>query len=201
LRNQLSQLPDPVLAQEVLELYQPCLDQFRGILDQKITALRTRYHGDYHLGQALYTGKDFILIDFEGNTSRSLSDRRIKRSPLRDVAGMMQSFYFASEIALANEIGNAEFSPIQIQKMKLGAQHWKYWVGGTFLKSYFEVAQAGNFLPQNSDELKRLMNHYLLEKAIADLGKELAERSHNRVLEASSNIEIAMLRILELMMQ
>lgn len=199
LKNQLHQLPDSVLAQQVLELYQPCLDQFRSILDQKITALRTRYHGDYHLGQALYTGKDFILIDFEGNTARSLSDRRIKRSPLRDVAGMMQSFYFASEIALANEIENAEFSPSQIQKMKLGAQHWKYWVGGTFLKSYFEVAQSGNFLPQNSDELKRLMNHYLLEKAIGDLGKELAERSRARVPEAASKLEITMLRILELM--
>jgi maltose alpha-D-glucosyltransferase / alpha-amylase len=131
-----------------------------------------------------------VLIDFEGNPSRSLTDRRMKRSPLRDIAGMMQSFHFASEIALSNEINNAEYSPTQIKKMKQGAQHWKYWIGGTFLKAYFEVAQSGTFLPQNTDELKRLMNHYLLEKAIADLGKELNERSNK--------IELAMLRILEL---
>ncbi|BAS55109.1 trehalose synthase [Leptolyngbya boryana NIES-2135] len=191
LRNQLHHIADPLLARDVLELYEPCLEQFRGILDQKITALRTRYHGDYHLGQALYTGKDFVLIDFEGNSLRSLSDRRIKRSPLRDAAGMMQSFHVAAEIALANEISTAEHSPSQLKKMKQGAQHWKYWAGGTFLKSYFETAQSGKFLPQSSDELKRLLNHYLLEKAIASLGKELNERS--------DKIEIALLRILELL--
>ncbi|MCU0550373.1 MAG: maltose alpha-D-glucosyltransferase [Leptolyngbya sp. Prado105] len=191
LRNQLHQIEDPLLARDVLELYEPCLVQFRSILDQKITALRTRYHGDYHLGQVLYTGKDFVLIDFEGNTSRSLSDRRIKRSPLRDVAGMMQSFHVAAETALASEMNNAEYSPSQIKQMKQGAQHWKYWTGGTFLKSYFEVAHSGAFLPQRSEELKRLLNHYLLEKAIADLGKELSERSYK--------IEIALLRILELL--
>lgn len=190
LRNHLYRVSDPLLAQEVLERYQPCLDQFRRVLDQKITALRTRYHGDYHLGQVLYTGKDFVLIDFEGNTSRSLNDRRTKRSPLRDVAGMLQSFHDASAIALTNESNNAEFAPEQLEKMKHWAQLWQHRVSDAFLKAYLEVAQQGSFVPQNSEELQRLLDHYLLEKAIADLGKALSDRSHS--------LESALLRILQL---
>ncbi|BAU10741.1 trehalose synthase [Leptolyngbya sp. NIES-3755] len=190
LRNALHQIDDPLLAREVLELYQPCLDRFRKTLDLKITAMRTRYHGDFNLKQALYTGKDFLFIDFEGNTARSLSDRRMKRSPLRDVAGMLQSIYDASAIALNNEINNAEFAPEQLEKMKQWEQLWKHWVSTTFLNAYLEVARQDSFLPQNDEELQRLFDHYLLEKAIFDLGKALSDRS--------SHLEIAMLRILEL---
>ncbi|MBW4442495.1 MAG: maltose alpha-D-glucosyltransferase [Plectolyngbya sp. WJT66-NPBG17] len=190
LRNELHRIDDPLLAREVLERYQPCLDRFRGIVDHKITAMRTRYHGDYHLGQVLYTGKDFVLIDFEGNASRSLSDRRMKRSPLRDVAGMLQSFHDASAIALNNEMNNAKFAPEQLEKMKQWAQVWKHWVSTAFLNAYLEVAQQDGFLPQNAEELQRLLDHYSLEKAVFDLGKALSDRS--------SNLEIAMLRILEL---
>ncbi len=190
LRNNLHRVPDPLLAREVLELYQLCLDRFRSTLDLKITAMRTRYHGDYHLGQVLYTGKDFVLIDFEGNTARSLSDRRMKRSPLRDVAGMLQSFHDASAIALNNERNNAEFAPEQLEKMKQWVQVWKHWVSTAFLNAYLEVARQDSFLPQNDQELQRLLDHYLLEKAIFDLGKALSDRS--------SHLEIAMLRILEL---
>ena len=190
LRNALHWIDDPLVAREVLELYQPCLDRFRTILDVKITAMRTRYHGDYHLSQALYTGKDFLLIDFEGNTARSLSDRRMKRSPLRDVAGMLQSISDASTIALNNEISTAEFAPDQLEKMKQWAAAWKHWVSKTFLDSYLEAARQDSFLPQNDEELQRLLDHYLLEKAIFDLGKALNDRS--------PHLEIAMHRILEL---
>ncbi|HTL90430.1 MAG TPA: alpha-glucosidase C-terminal domain-containing protein, partial [Leptolyngbya sp.] len=190
LRNHLHRVSDPVLAREVLERYQPCLDQFRTVLDQKITASRTRYHGDYRLAQVLYTGKDFLLIDFEGNTARSLTDRRMKRSPLRDVAGMLQSFYDASATALNNEKNNAELAPEQLEKMNQWAEIWKQRVNDAFLNAYLGVAQQGNFLPQNPEELQRLLDHYLLEKAIADLGRALGD--------PATQLEIAMLRLIEL---
>ena len=97
LRQRLKQLPEAVLAEarQVLDLEGEVLRRFQTVLQQKIATMRTRYHGDYHLGQVLYTGKDFIIIDFEGEPARPLSERRMKRSPLRDVAGMLRSFHYA----------------------------------------------------------------------------------------------------------
>ncbi len=90
-------------------------DRIDGIFQQlrgrKITALRTRIHGDYHLGQVLYTGKDFIILDFEGEPARTLSARRIKRSPLRDVAGMLRSLDYAGRTAMVDEVNGGTSAP------------------------------------------------------------------------------------------
>ncbi|HWN42891.1 MAG TPA: maltose alpha-D-glucosyltransferase, partial [Thermoanaerobaculia bacterium] len=94
LRQQLGVLPDTALpdAEAVLGAQDRVLERFGTLLSGKIPATRIRCHGDYHLGQVLYTGKDFVILDFEGEPARPLSERRIKRSPFRDVAGMLRSF-------------------------------------------------------------------------------------------------------------
>ena len=76
------------------------LEQYRLVVDRKVTAMRIRCHGDYHLGQVLFTGKDFVVIDFEGEPARSLAERRGKRSALVDVAGMLRSFDYAAIVAV-----------------------------------------------------------------------------------------------------
>src|ERR1043166_2189134 len=86
-----------------LECERDVRQRFRALRDQRITALRTRIHGDYHLGQVLYTGKDFIIIDFEGEPARPISVRRLKQSPLRDVAGMLRSFHYAVSTTLLEQ--------------------------------------------------------------------------------------------------
>ena len=98
-------------AKQVLDLQDKILKRFRSILDRKITAMRIRVHGDYHLGQVLFTGKDFVIIDFEGEPAHSLSVRRIKRSPLRDVAGMLRSFHYAANAPLIGKTGGGVFRP------------------------------------------------------------------------------------------
>jgi maltose alpha-D-glucosyltransferase / alpha-amylase len=149
------------------------LDRFRSVLQLKITALRTRVHGDYHLGQVLYTGRDFVIIDFEGEPARPLRERRIKRSPLRDVAGMLRSFHYAAYGALMGRTATAVARP---EDLAPWANRWYATVSSVFMKTYLEVAAHAPFLPQGREELMTLLDAYQLEKAIYEMAYELNNR-------------------------
>ncbi|MBD2438311.1 maltose alpha-D-glucosyltransferase [Nostoc sp. FACHB-110] len=164
------------LAIEVLNRQQEILDRFQLIVKQKITALRTRYHGDYHLAQVLYTGKDFIITHFEGRVARSLSERRRKRSPLRDVAAMLLSFHYAVNKALRQEIESGMILPENQVLQEEWGQFWYTWVSTAFLNSYIEIASIDDFLPKTANELQVLISSFLLEKAIDALSYELNHR-------------------------
>jgi maltose alpha-D-glucosyltransferase / alpha-amylase len=178
LRKRVRTLPEPLRdpARKVLEMEERILKRFQGILGRKITAMRIRVHGDYHLGQVLYTGKEFVLIDFEGEPARSLSDRRIKRSPVRDVAGMLRSFHYASRAPLTGEVGGSVVRPGDVTSLEPWADCWNGWVASAFLHGYLAVAKEGSFLPHTREELEVLLDVYLLEKAIYELGYELNNR-------------------------
>ncbi len=176
LRKSIKRLPDEsqAMAQQVLDLETTIFNRFQAVVGQKIAALRIRHHGDYHLGQVLYTGKDFVIIDFEGEPARTLSERRIKRSPLRDVAGMLRSFHYAAYAALRGQA--AHIRPTDMETLDVWARFWYLWVGTTFLRTYLETAAGATFLPQSREELQTLLDIFLLEKAIYELGYELNNR-------------------------
>ena len=178
LRKRLRDLPESGRAEanKVLQSEDEILRRFRAIHHRKITAMRTRIHGDYHLGQVLWTGKDFVIIDFEGEPARSLSARRIKRSPLRDVAGMLRSFQYAAYGALQNQVQRGVIPADQLPRWEPWARLWIAWVSSAFLKSYLKIAATGSFLPQDPAELAALIEAYLLEKAIYEVGYELNNR-------------------------
>jgi maltose alpha-D-glucosyltransferase/alpha-amylase len=178
LRQQIKDFPDAVRpdAQKVLNQESRILERFQSIVDRKITAMRIRCHGDYHLGQVLYTGKDFVIIDFEGEPARSLSERKIKRSPLRDVSGMLRSFHYAAYAALLSQRDKGLIRPEDFSLLEASAQFWRLWVSVVFLKSYVHIVSSGNFLPHTKEEFQALLDVFLLEKAIYELGYELNNR-------------------------
>jgi maltose alpha-D-glucosyltransferase/alpha-amylase len=145
------------------------LKRLRTILERKITALRTRCHGDYHLAQVLWTGKDWIITDFEGDSARPFSDRRLKRSPLRDVASMVRSFHYAALCALTG----GSVRPEDHAVLRPWVRFWHAWVSAAFLKAYLETAARGSFLPASKEELNVLLDFYLLKRAVSELQYEL----------------------------
>ncbi|MEA2342295.1 MAG: maltose alpha-D-glucosyltransferase / alpha-amylase, partial [Thermoanaerobaculia bacterium] len=163
-------------AEELLAREEEVQQRIRRILDGRITGLRIRTHGDYHLGQVLHTGNDFVIIDFEGEPSRPLSERRIKRSALRDVAGMLRSFHYAPHAVL---FGQSQHSVIRVEDaatVESGANFWYRWVSAAFLRAY--LAESGNaaHLPQSREELQVLLDAHLLEKALYEIAYEMNNR-------------------------
>jgi maltose alpha-D-glucosyltransferase/alpha-amylase len=149
------------------------LSRFRSALSEPLHALRTRIHGDYHLGQVLFTGSDFVIIDFEGEPARPLSERRLKRSPLQDVAGMLRSFHYA---AFSPLIGADAMKPEEAARLNPWAEFWNARISADFLAAYFDTCRDAAFLPKNRSELQSLLELHLLEKAVYELGYELNNR-------------------------
>lgn len=154
------------------------IERFRSLADRKLTGLRTRIHGDLHLGQVLFTGEDFIFIDFEGEPARTLAERREKHSPLRDVAGMVRSFHYAAYAALFRRSGSPGAKSGEWRSLVPFANAWYRAASGEYLRAYFDAAAAAGarFLPANPDECQWVLNFWLLGKAIYELKYELNHR-------------------------
>jgi maltose alpha-D-glucosyltransferase/alpha-amylase len=125
----------------------------------------------------LFTGRDFVIIDFEGEPATSLSQRRIKRSPLRDVAGMLRSFHYAAYTGLSEHVvqNNVQDEAEVMPALVGGARFWTSWVSAAFLESYLAVA-GDQLLPEGRDASEVLLRAFLLEKAAYEVSYELNNR-------------------------
>ena len=172
LESTLTKLPADAqdIARKVLALEDQVLECFSEIYQVKISAVRTRIHGDFHLGQVLFTGKDFVIIDFEGEPGLAFSERRLKRSPLKDVAGMMRSIHYA---AFGKILLNENYRDRDLDFLESWAEQWQHYVGRYYLGAYMERMGMGTVLTPEYDVLLRT---FLLEKAIYELGYELNGR-------------------------
>jgi maltose alpha-D-glucosyltransferase / alpha-amylase len=158
------------LGKEVLAMEDAILECFSEIYQTRITAIKTRTHGDFHLGQILFTGKDFIIIDFEGEPGFSFSERRLKKSPMKDVAGMMRSFHYA---AFGKILLNENYREKDLEFLEEWAEQWQHYVSRFYLGAYLEKMGMDKSL---SPENEILIRTYLLEKAVYELGYELNGR-------------------------
>lgn len=193
LRAKADSIPEAVRAMsaKALELEDDVLLACHAVLEREIHATRTRIHGDYHLGQVLFTGSDFFIIDFEGEPARPLAARRAKRSPLQDVAGMLRSFQYAARSALVvvnGKAGEDENSRAFAEQL---ATRWQVLASTRFLEEYREAAKGASFLPADAGEFEALLRLHLLEKVVYELGYELNNRPDWLMIPLHGILELA----------
>ncbi len=154
---------------KLLELEGEIRERLSALRTAQIHTARIRHHGDYHLGQVLWTGSDFMIIDFEGEPARPLADRRMKTFAMRDVAGMVRSFSYAGYAAIPKEqAGSTQF--------EAWADYWGAVVSAEYLKAYFATADGAPFVGRDRDEQRLLFDAFVLQKALYEVAYELNNR-------------------------
>jgi maltose alpha-D-glucosyltransferase/alpha-amylase len=192
LRGSLPRLPENVRndAKTVLDQQTAIRGTLQFLRDQRLNATRIRIHGDYHLGQVLYTGKDFVIIDFEGDASRPLSERRIKRSPLEDVAGMLDSFYHIAHSVVLGEAPGVIPQAEKLPALEAWAEFWFRTVGPEFVRAYRAVSGVAPLLPSEPDHVRYLLTIFRLEQALRKLSFALVHAPERIRIPAQAILQL-----------
>jgi maltose alpha-D-glucosyltransferase/alpha-amylase len=143
------------------------------------------------LRHVLWTGKDFVFFDFAGDSSVSISERRIKRSPLRDAATMVRSFHYAAYAGLNQHLDRGGIPRENLHKFEPWIRYWNHWIGISFFQTYLKELETSKLLPEAEVELRDLIQIYLLNQAVSELRDQL--------LRAPSTAVISLRAILHLM--
>ncbi len=175
LKTHLSGLPDDTVEAAGLALSRrgALLAKFRALDSLRSPGQWTRIHGDYHLGQVLRSKGDFVILDFEGEPARPLAERRMKHSPLKDVAGMLRSFSYAAFVALTKYTTRR---PEDFAQLESWARLWEASASGEFLRAYREAIGDSAVVPAAREEFDALLEIYILDKALYELVYELDNR-------------------------
>jgi maltose alpha-D-glucosyltransferase/alpha-amylase len=147
--------------------------QFADAQQLRDAGYRIRCHGDYHLGQLIVTEGDVMILDFEGEPARPLAERRAKCSPLRDVAGMVRSFSYAALTGLGAATATRHED---IERLAPWADAWETWMTAGFLRAYFAATHGAGFLPPRPSDVEALLQLFMLDKVLYELGYELNNR-------------------------
>jgi maltose alpha-D-glucosyltransferase/alpha-amylase len=151
------------------------LERLKEITSERIECDRIRIHGDYHLGQVLFTGNDFYIIDFEGEPQRPLSQRRLRRLGLRDVAGMIRSYHYAIVMAL-HQVAEAGVDAETYAVLVGWANAIHAWLSASFLRGYLETVAGSSIVPADPVHVRRLLDALIIEKAAYELEYEVNNR-------------------------
>jgi maltose alpha-D-glucosyltransferase / alpha-amylase len=178
LRNSFRSLPQAVQddASSLIEREPEVRSRFNQVRDQRLSGWRIRHHGDLHLTQLLFTGNDVLFTNFEGELTRPMSERRIKRSALRDVAGMVRSFHYVAHAVLYGHVPGIVPAKAGHPQLNFWSQAWYQWVSAIFIGEYIKTADRAPFLPATRNEINILLSAYLLQKALIEIEYELENR-------------------------
>jgi maltose alpha-D-glucosyltransferase/alpha-amylase len=164
------------LAAKVLEQENAIIARFRAVFEQRISSWRTRYHGRLHLAHLLIAHGDVVMFDFEGDPHQHLSERRIKRCPLRDVASMLTSFGYAAQSAF-RQILAAEGNDVSLRHtLRVWGRFWYSHVSAAFVRGYWNTARDARYLPRQQAQQQTLFDTYLLERALLDLRADIEDK-------------------------
>ena len=174
LERRMDSLPEDQKEQalKLLKREKELVDTLKDITRMRIDGKKIRVHGDFHLGQVLFTGKDFYIFDFEGEPARSLSERRLKYSPLKDLTGLIRSLDYVVQTVL----GDSSFREKDLPILRSWGGVWYDVVSSAFVEEYLETMKGSGMLPGSREGLEVLFKTLLLEKAIYELGYELNNR-------------------------
>jgi trehalose synthase-fused probable maltokinase len=176
-----------LLARRLLDRRPIVLDRLRSLWSVIVPFVKIRVHGDYHLGQVLCVGEDFVIIDFEGEPARPVAERRAKQSPLRDVAGMIRSLSYAADMGLRTATRAGMRGPLAPW-----ARGWQACTSAAFLEGYRAASAAAAFMPAAPDQFHHLLEVFTLSKALYELQYEM----NNRPMWASTPLR-GLLQILD----
>ncbi len=162
-------------AQKLLDQQDKLRKCFRLISDRRVTAARIRIHDDLRLSRLLHTGKDFVFIGFEGSAARPLSERRIKRSPLRDVASLMMSFQYAADAVFFDQVPGVKHRAEIGAALESLSVYWFQWISATFLNGYLDRTSKNTLLARSDPHLRLLLDAFLLEQALEEIRETLRD--------------------------
>jgi maltose alpha-D-glucosyltransferase/alpha-amylase len=192
LRQQAEDLPEALrpLAREALAREAHALQICRAVVDTHLSGRRIRVHGDYCLTQLLHSGRAFVIIDFEGEPERPLSERRIKRTPLRDVASLLSSFRYAAHAACQRHQESRWSGGAGPARLGAWTGFWSHWAGAVFLRSYLHTIGPSPLLPQTMTELRVLLNADWLNRIMVELTHEANHRRGQMAVPLQELLEV-----------
>ena len=178
LRQRYSDMNEDIrfLAAKVLEAENAILARFRDIFARRISSFRTRFHGRLHLSHLLVRNGDVVLFDFEGNPERSVSERRIKRCPLRDVASILLSLVYATQVSLRQIATGEKDESSSIQSFRPFARFWYSHVCAAFVRGYWAAARNARYMPASQADQQVLLDTFLLDHAINDIRSDIEDK-------------------------
>ncbi|MGI8598893.1 MAG: maltose alpha-D-glucosyltransferase [Chitinophagaceae bacterium] len=178
----------------ILPAKENILAQLKRIYQKKLDVWKIRIHGKYHLKQVLYTGRDVSITNFGGRNHRSYSERRLKRSPLRDVASMIRSFYY---VAHEGFINTNHVQKEDLDKLLPFANFWAHYMSGFFIKSYLKEVEGSPLIPKEKEDLQIMLETFLIEFAMQDLNKEISTNSQYALVPIQLMKKFASLKEME----
>ncbi len=157
-------------AQDLLDLRKPMLERLKRIYAHKIDTLKVRTHGDLHLEKLLFTGREFVMFDFEGERIRSYSELRLRKSPVRDLASLICSLYYVSQEALRAQVGEEESDHSDLQPW---VEAWFEGMSAAFLAGYLPQVREAGLVPADPTDWHILLDSFLIERHLYELSFEL----------------------------